>query len=131
MFAQLTSTNFNIAENEHAEHLLQSLPDSYDPLVVNLTNNNVTDHIYFDDVAIAIIEEESIRINKEDCQESSKQVEALTMMRGRSMEHGPNGSQNHGRSKSRSKINLKCYNCGKKWNLKKHCWFKKNGEKSF
>lgn len=36
MFAQLTSTNFTIVENEHAELLLQSLSDSYDPLVVNL-----------------------------------------------------------------------------------------------
>ncbi|KAI5407571.1 hypothetical protein KIW84_053721 [Lathyrus oleraceus] len=53
------------------------------------------------------------------------------MTRGRSMERGPSGSQNHGRSKYRSKINLKCYNCGKKGHLKRDCWFKKNGEKSF
>lgn len=58
MFAQLTSTNFTIAENERAELLLQSLSDSYDPLVVNLTNNNVTDRLYFDDVAGAILEED-------------------------------------------------------------------------
>ncbi|MCI96931.1 gag-pol polyprotein, partial [Trifolium medium] len=48
----------------------------------------------FDDVAGAILEEESRRKNKEEKPESSKQAEALTMMRGRSMERGPSGSQN-------------------------------------
>ncbi|KAH9734072.1 Integrase catalytic domain-containing protein [Citrus sinensis] len=38
------------------------------------------------------------------------------------MERGPSGSQNHGRSKSRSKKNVKCYNCGKKEHVKKECW---------
>ena len=43
-------------------------------------------------------------------------------MRGRSMERGPNGSHNHGRSKSRSKKNVKCYNYGKKGHIKKEYW---------
>ena len=38
------------------------------------------------------------------------------------MERGSSGSQNYGRWKSRSKKNLKCYNCGKKGHLKKDCW---------
>ena len=44
------------------------------------------------------------------------------MTRGKSMECGPSGSHNHGRSKSRSKKNVKCYNCGKKGHVKKECW---------
>lgn len=87
-----------------------------------MTNNNVTDCLYLDDVARAILEEESRCMNKDDHQERSKQIEALTMMRGRSMESGPSGSQSHGRSKSLSKINLRCENCGKKGQLKRHCW---------
>ena len=61
--AQLTASNFKIAENESAELLLQSLPDSYDQLIINITNNNVGDSLHFDDVAGAILEEESKRKN--------------------------------------------------------------------
>ncbi|KAL4376081.1 hypothetical protein GQ457_02G039440 [Hibiscus cannabinus] len=43
-------------------------------------------------------------------------------MRGRSTERGQSSSHNHGRSKLRSKKNLKCYNCGKKGHLKKDYW---------
>ena len=131
LFAQLTASDFKIAENERAELLLQSLPDSYDQLIINITNNNVGDSLHFDDVAGAILEEESRRKNKEERSESSKQTEALTMMRGRSTERGSSGSQNHGRSKSRRRKNLKCYNCGMRGHTKKECWHnKKSGEKN-
>jgi hypothetical protein len=84
LFAQLTASDFTIAENERAELLLQSLPDSYDQLIINITNNNIADSLHFDDVAGAIIEEESRRKNKEERLE--KQAEALVMARGRSTE---------------------------------------------
>ena len=103
-----------IEENERAELLLQSLPDSYDQLIINLTNNNPADSLVFDDVAASVLNEESRQKNKEDRQPSSQQAEALSVTRGRSMERGPSGSHNHGRSKLRSKKNVKCYNCGKK-----------------
>jgi len=38
LFAQLSTVDFNIIENERAELLLQSLPDSYDQLVINIKN---------------------------------------------------------------------------------------------
>ena len=45
------------------------------------------------------------------------------------MERGSNGSQNYGRSKSRSKNNVKCYNCGKIGHFKNGCrLLKKNGD---
>ncbi|KAH9715183.1 hypothetical protein KPL71_020951 [Citrus sinensis] len=121
LFSQLTMLGHNIEENERAELLLQSLPDSYDQLIINLTNNNPADSLVFDDVAASVLNEESRRKNKENRQASS-QAEALSVTRGRSTERGPSGSQNHGRSKSRSKKNVKCYNCGKKGHVKKECW---------
>ncbi|RDX80298.1 hypothetical protein CR513_39163, partial [Mucuna pruriens] len=54
------------------------------------------------------------------------------MTRKRSIECGSSGNQNHGRSKSRRRKNLKCYNCGMREHLKKDCWHnKKNGGKNF
>ncbi|KAI9198938.1 hypothetical protein LWI28_024753 [Acer negundo] len=46
------------------------------------------------------------------------------------MERGPSGSYNHGRSKSRSRKNVKCYICGKKGHVKSECWHnkKKSGD---
>ncbi|GJU97926.1 hypothetical protein Tco_1327197 [Tanacetum coccineum] len=49
---------------------------------------------FFDDVAAAILEEENRRNNREDMQTSSRQVEALVVTRGRSMEPGSSGSHN-------------------------------------
>ena len=110
---------YSIDTTERAELLLQSLPDSYDQLIINLTNNS--DSLVFDVIAAAILEEESRRKNKEDRHTSSQQAEALMVVRGRSTERSFSGSQNHGRSKSRSKKYIKCYNCGKKGHVKKEC----------
>ncbi|KAE8722786.1 AMP-dependent synthetase and ligase family protein isoform 2 [Hibiscus syriacus] len=65
------------------------------------------------------------RKNKEDRQVNLQQAEALTTMttmKGRSTERGQSSSHKCGRSKSRSKKNLECYNCGKEGHLKKDCW---------
>ncbi|KAG6418890.1 hypothetical protein SASPL_121096 [Salvia splendens] len=127
MFSQLTTLSHTIQEAERAELLLQSLPDSYDQLVINLTNNLVPDQLIFDNVAASVLEEESRRKNKEDQHVSSHQAEALSVTRGRSMERGPSGSHNKGRSKSRHLKNIKCFGCGKKGHLKRDCWNKKKG----
>ncbi|KAE8730652.1 putative galacturonosyltransferase 6 [Hibiscus syriacus] len=57
LFSQLTSLSCKIGEQERAELILQSLPDSYDQLIINLTNSNVTS-LVFDDVAAAVLQEE-------------------------------------------------------------------------
>ncbi|KAE8675254.1 hypothetical protein F3Y22_tig00111689pilonHSYRG00088 [Hibiscus syriacus] len=118
---ELTSLRCTIGEQERVELLLQSLPDSYDQLIINLTNSNVIS-LVFDDVAAAVLQEENRRKNKEDRQVNLQQAEALTTTRGRSTERDQSSSHKHGRSKSRSKKNLKCYNCGKKGHLKNDCW---------
>ena len=50
------------------------------------------------------------------------------MSRGRKIERGSSGSQKNRSSKSRSKKNIKCYNCGKKGHFKHECWLKKGAE---
>ena len=107
LFSQLTMLGHNIEVNERAELLLQSLPDSYDQFIINLTNNNPANSLVFDDVATFVLNEESRRKNKENKQASLQQAEALSVTRGRSIERGPSGSHNYSRSKSRSKKNIK------------------------
>jgi hypothetical protein len=118
LFSQLTTLDQQIKENERVELLLKSLPDSYDQLIINLTNNIFSDYLVFDDVAAAILKEENRRKNKGD-KNSSNQAEALLVSRGRSTKRGFSGSQMQGRSKSRSKKTVKCYNCGRKKALQK------------
>ncbi|KAK0603834.1 hypothetical protein LWI29_009143 [Acer saccharum] len=95
LFSQLTELRHKIEENECVELLLQSLPDSYDQLIINLTNNILVEYLVFDDVAAAVLVEESRRKNKEDRSKSSQQAETLTMTRGRSTECDPSGNHNH------------------------------------
>ncbi|GJV82540.1 gag-pol polyprotein [Tanacetum coccineum] len=76
---------------------------------------------FFDDVAAAILEEENRRNNREDRQTSSRQVEALVVTRGRSMEPGSSGSHNHGKSKTGKKKNFKCFKCCKLGHFRKDC----------
>ncbi|KAE8678092.1 Nbs-lrr resistance protein [Hibiscus syriacus] len=83
-----------IGEQEHSELLLQSLPDSYDQLIINLTNSNVTS-LVFDNVTAAVLQEENQRKNKEDKQVNLQQVEVLTTMRGRSTERGQSRSHKY------------------------------------
>ena len=110
-----------IEENERAELLLQNLPDSYDQLIINMKNNNQADSLVFNDVAASVLNKETSRKDKEDGQVSSQQVKTLSVTRGRSTERGTSGSHNYGRSKFRSKKNVKCYNYSKKGHVKKAC----------
>ncbi|GJZ97608.1 gag-pol polyprotein [Tanacetum coccineum] len=122
LFSQLTSLDCKIDVQERAEILLQSLPDSYDQVIINLTSNVLTDCLVFDDVAASILEEENRRNNREDRQTSSRQVEALAVTRGRSMESGSSESHNHGKSeKGKKKNKFKCFKCGKPGHFKKDC----------
>ena len=59
LFLQLTTLGHKIVENEHAELLLQSLPDSFDQLIINLMTNNQAESLVFDDVVTSILNKKS------------------------------------------------------------------------
>ena len=61
LFSQLTAMEHNINEIDRAKILLQSLLDSYDQLIINLTNSTTV--LSFDDVVV--MEEENRHKNKE------------------------------------------------------------------
>ncbi|RDY02617.1 hypothetical protein CR513_13898, partial [Mucuna pruriens] len=73
----------DIHEERGKEMDYNSLPDSYDQLIINITNNNIDGKLHFEDVAGAILEEESRQENKEDRLENMEQAKDLTMTRGR------------------------------------------------
>mgnify|MGYP000897061320 CR=1 FL=1 len=75
LFAQHTSLDQTIKENERADILLQSLPNLYDEL--NIANGNVIESLCFEDVAGTVLEGESQRKNKEE--RLAQQEEALTL----------------------------------------------------
>ncbi|GJS29678.1 gag-pol polyprotein, partial [Tanacetum coccineum] len=72
LFSQLTSLSCKIEPQERAKILLQSLPDSYDQLIISLTSNVLSNYLVFDDVAAAILEEENRHNNREDRKTSSR-----------------------------------------------------------
>ena len=68
LFSQLQNMGYEIKTSEHAEILLQSLPDSYDQLIINLTNNLLVDYLNFDDIVAVVLDKEKTRKNKEERQ---------------------------------------------------------------
>nr|GEU66026.1 Gag-Pol polyprotein [Tanacetum cinerariifolium] len=69
LFSQLTSLSCKIQPQERVEILLQSLPNSYDQVIINLTSNVLSDNLVFVDVATAILEEENRHNYKEGIRE--------------------------------------------------------------
>ena len=47
LFSKVTVMDYNMQENEDAKLRFQSLPDLYDQLIINLTNNMLMDFIDF------------------------------------------------------------------------------------
>ena len=70
LFSKFMTLGYKIKEIKRAEFLLQSLPDSYDQLFINLMNNNLTEYLVFYDVVASVLEDGSRHKNKEDIQVS-------------------------------------------------------------
>lgn len=120
--------DYKIKDHERAKILLQSLPNSYDHIIINLTKNIVYTKLVFKSVSTAIFYEESRWKNKGDVSTTSQQVKALAIIKGRWYQREPSRS-NRAKSKSRSKKNIRHFGCGKMGHVKKECRNKKSEDK--
>jgi hypothetical protein len=118
---QLSSVKMDFDDEVMALLILCSLPESWNGLVMVVSNSvSGSNTLKFDDVVGVILSEEMRR--KITCETSCN---ALNMEnKGRQKDRGK-GSRNHensrkGRSKSRLG-KIECWNCGKKGHLKKDC----------
>ena len=66
LLSQLNNMDCVIGTSERAEILFQSLLNSYDQLIINLTANLHMENLNFDNIVAAIIDEKKRCMNKED-----------------------------------------------------------------
>ena len=116
LVTELNVTGLSLDDETQACVLLGSLPDSWDTLVVSLSNSAPDGKVTLDMVRSSLFKEE---VHRKDAGESSSQA-LVTENRGRSKSRGPKG---HAKFKDRSKSREKrsCYHCGKPGHLKRNC----------
>ncbi|GKV28962.1 hypothetical protein SLEP1_g37944 [Rubroshorea leprosula] len=127
---ELVTGKLAIDDEVQALILLSSLPDSWETLVVTLSNSTRDGEMTLQLVKDSILSEESKR--KEKGIMSSESEALVTEYRGRSKQRyirRDNDRQSQeryskgksrGRSKSKSKVT--CYTCGKQGHYQKDCW---------
>lgn len=114
---QLTKTEMKIDDELQTLLLLSSLPESWDTLVVTLSNSAPDGKLSMDSVTDCLLNEESRRRERG----LNNQFEANVVdNRGRSKNREKGGREkSRGRSKTRTK--LSCYYCGKLGHRKFEC----------
>ena len=126
---QLTKIEMKIDDELQALLLLSSLLESWDTLVVTLSNSAPEGKLTMDTVSDSLLGEEARRIERG---ESIHPEANVIENRGRNETRGRNKSrdphQSRGRSKSRSKIT--CYYCGRMGHRKIECRSFKRDQKA-
>ncbi|WVZ01079.1 hypothetical protein V8G54_027148 [Vigna mungo] len=124
---QLMKADMKIDDELQALLLLSSLPESWDTLVVTLSNSAPDGKLSLDNITDSLLNEESRRKERGSSSYSEANV---VENRGRS-EHRSKGKRekSRGRFKSRSK-GLTCFYCGKDGHKKLECRFLKRDQKN-
>ena len=126
---QLNAMKMKIEDELQALLLLSSLPDSWDTLVISLSNSAPNGNLTMDMVKDSLFNEEARR--KE--QGISSESEALvTENRGRGKNREPKGrgkSKGGSQSRGKSSERRKCYHCGKEGHMKRNCYAWKREQK--
>ena len=125
--SQLSSVGVNFDDEVRALLFLCSFPESWNGLVMAISNSvSGSSTLKFDDVVGAILSEEMRRKSSDETSGNALSAES----RGRRMERGKSSGYHSksrkGRSKSRSGI--VCWKCRKKGHLKKDCRSRKGKE---
>jgi hypothetical protein len=118
---QLSSVKVVFDDEVRALLILCSLSESWNGLVMVLSNSfSGSNTLKFDDVIGVILSEEMRRKSTDETSSNALNMEN----KGRQKDRGK-GSRNHGNSrkgKSKSRLgNIECWNCWKKGHLKKNC----------
>ena len=107
---KLVAMKMNIDDEMQASLLLNSLPDSWDTLVVTISNSTPNEILTMESVKDSLLNEEAIRKEKKKGKKNQKRC-------GRSQSRNPHGF----RGRSKSKIYIKCYHYNKFGHVKKEC----------
>jgi len=125
--SQLTSVNVNFDDEVRALLILCSLPESWNGLVMAVSNSvSGSNTLKFDDVVSVILSEEMRRKSTGETSGNALTVENRGRQKERGKSSGNRGKSKHDRSKSKGRI--ECWNCGKKGHMKKDCWSQKGKE---
>jgi hypothetical protein len=96
------------ADEIRALLILSGLPESWESLVVALSNSSSTAKLRFDDVTCTLISDKLRRKNNK----AETMATRLVVTRGR---------RSHGGSKAWKNKSLQCWKCGKMGHLRKNC----------
>ena len=122
MINQLESVSVAFDDSFGALLFLCSLPESWDNLVVTVSNS-VSGTLTFNDAVSCILNDE---MRRKAVGGTSSSTALMVDTRGRSQERKKSEkgrSKSSGKSKGR--FSIKCWNCGKKGHISKDCWGKK------
>lgn len=122
---QLSSMKMILDDKLQALLLLSSLPDSYETLVVSLSNSTPDGKISMEQVTSCLFNEET----RKKSQGSTHQEALVTQERGRGKNRKGGKARNKSRGKSSNRKDVECWNCGKKGHYKHECRKAKNDKK--
>ncbi|CAL9121196.1 unnamed protein product, partial [Musa textilis] len=123
---QLSSMKMSLDDELQALLLLSSLPESWETLVVSLSNSAPDGIVTMSQVTSSLLNEELRRKTSAVSQIDSQAL--ISENRGRSRSKDRSSSR-IGRSKSRSRKDIVCYNCGEKGHYKNQCKQPKKSKK--